>query len=76
MKKVSDQSGACDSGSVLDEIVHAGAQRMLTQALEAEIEAFVDRHRHVVDEEGRRQVVRNGHSPTPQVLTGAGQLEV
>ena len=49
---------------------------MLTQALEAEIEAFVDRHRHVVDEEGRRQVVRNGHSPTRQVLTGAGQLEV
>ena len=76
MKKVSDQSGACESGSVLDEIVHAGAQRMLTQALEAEIEAFVDRHRHVVDEEGRRQVVRNGHSPTREVLTGAGQLEV
>ena len=49
---------------------------MLTQALEAEIEAFVDRHRHVVDEEGRRQVVRNGHSPTREVLTGAGQLEV
>ena len=76
MKKVSDQSGACESGSVLDEIVHAGAQRMLTQALEAEIEAFVDRHRHVVDEEGLRQVVKNGHSPTRQVLTGAGQLEV
>ena len=76
MKKVSDQSGACESRSVLDEIVYAGAQRMLSQALEAEIEAFVDRHRHVVDEEGRRQVVRNGHSPTRQVLTGAGQLEV
>ena len=76
MKKVSDQSGACESRSVLDEIVYAGAQRMLTQALEAEIEAFVDRHRHVVDEEGRRQVVRNGHSPTREVLTGAGQLEV
>ena len=76
MKKISDQSGACESGSVLDEIVHAGAQRMLTQALEAEIEAFVDRHRHVVDEEGLRQVVKNGHSPTRQVLTGAGQLEV
>ena len=76
MKKVSDQAGACESRSVLDEIVHAGAQRMLSQALEAEIESFVDRHRHVVDEEGRRQVVRNGHSPTRQVLTGAGQLEV
>ncbi len=49
---------------------------MLKEALEVEVQEFVERHDHVVDEEGRRQVVRNGFLPQREVLTGAGSLEI
>lgn len=62
--------------SALDELVHAGAQKMLKTALEAEVAAFVSRFEDVVDETGHRQVVRNGHLPEREVMTGAGQLKV
>lgn len=65
-----------DGRSPLDEVVRQGAQRMLQAALEAEVEEFVAAHRGVVDEGGRRQVVRNGRLPERKVMTGAGELEV
>ncbi len=63
-------------GHLLDNIVREGAQRMLKTVLEAEVEEFIDRHRSIVDEQGRRQVVRNGYLPEREVLTGAGALHV
>ena len=65
-----------EARSVLDDLARQGAQRMLKEALEVEVQEFVARHEHVVDEEGRRQVVRNGFLPQREVLTGAGSLEV
>ncbi len=65
-----------EARSVLDDLTRQGAQRMLKEALEVEVQEFVARHEHVVDEEGRRQVVRNGFLPRREVLTGAGSLEV
>jgi len=62
--------------SLLDEYVLKGARQMLRAALDAEAEAFVERHASVRDETGRRQVVRNGHLPERSVLTGAGELAV
>ena len=61
---------------LLDELVREGAQRMLKAALEAEVDAFVEQHQGVVDDQGRRQVVRNGRLPARTVATGAGSLEV
>jgi len=49
---------------------------MLEQALDREVESFVDRHRHIRDREGRREVIRNGYLPRRQILTGAGPLEI
>jgi transposase-like protein len=60
----------------LDEIVRDGARRMLTTVLEAEVTDFVARHGSVVDNAGRRVVVRNGYLPEREVLTGAGPLPV
>lgn len=60
----------------LDEIVRRGAKKMLEQALEIEIESFVERHQYLLDDEGRRLVTRNGYSPERKIITGAGQLEV
>lgn len=60
----------------LDEIVRRGAKRMLEQALEIEIDSFVERYQYVLDDGGRRLVTRNGYSPERKIVTGAGQLEV
>jgi putative transposase len=60
----------------LDEIVRQGAKKMLEQALEIEVESFVERCQYVLDDEGRRLVVRNGYARERKIVTGAGQLEV
>ena len=49
---------------------------MLKDTLEAEVKAFVERHRDQVDESGRRYVVRNGQLPDREILTGVGPLQV
>ena len=49
---------------------------MLQAALESEVQEFPEQHSSRVDEPGRRQVVRNGHLPPREIVTGAGPLEV
>ena len=49
---------------------------MLATALEVEAEEFVEQHRELLDESGRRRVVRNGHLPERQVQTGIGPMAV
>jgi transposase-like protein len=49
---------------------------MLQAAMETEVDDFLAAHADRRDERGRRQVVRNGHLPPREVLTGAGPLEV
>lgn len=65
-----------DTRSLLDDIVRAGAQRLLAQAIEAEVAAYIDEHQHLLDEKGHRLVVRNGHLPERALLTGAGPLNI
>jgi transposase-like protein len=49
---------------------------MLGQAIEAEVRAFLESHRHLVDEHGHRQVVGNGRMPARTIVTGLGPMEV
>lgn len=65
-----------DDCSPLDEIVRDGARRMLQSAIETEVDEFLAAHSGRRDDQGRRLVVRNGHKPTREILTGAGKLEV
>ena len=74
--KVSIREFSDEAASPLDAIVRVGAQKMLQRALEAEVDEFLVRHQNVVDEQGRRQVVRNGRLPARNVQTGAGAVEV
>jgi putative transposase len=60
----------------LDAIVREGARRMLVQALEAEIEAYLEAAKGERDEHGRALAVRNGRAQSRQVLCGAGSIEV
>jgi transposase-like protein len=61
---------------VLTDVLRAGAQRLLAQAVHAEVDAYLDAHIHLRDEAGRRQVVRNGSLPQRAILTGVGPVEV
>jgi putative transposase len=60
----------------LDEIVRAGARRMLIVALEAEVEAYIEQHAHLRDENGHALVVRNGKARKRTVHCGVGPLKI
>jgi hypothetical protein len=49
---------------------------MLTTAIEAEVREWIDGHRHLKDERGHRQVVRNGHLRERSITTGIGPVKV
>lgn len=73
----STNGGDGDVGrSLLDEIVRDGARQMLAAALKAEVDAYIDAHCHLVDENGRRMVVRNGYHQERTVLKAAGAVPV
>ena len=77
LKIVQEGSEANETGgSMLDEIVRAGARQMLAAALQAEVAAFVEAHRGEVDGDGRRLVVRNGSHAAREVTTAAGVVLV
>jgi putative transposase len=61
---------------LLDQVVRQGAQRMLQQAIEAEVQGFLQQQDGRRDEDGKRLVVRNGYHPARKIVTGAGALEV
>jgi putative transposase len=60
----------------LDEIARQGASKMIAEALEAEVEAYLEAARGERDERGRALVVRNGYANEREVLLGAGAVEV
>ncbi|MBW3605144.1 MAG: IS256 family transposase [Actinobacteria bacterium] len=60
----------------LDEICRLAAREMIAVALEAERRAYLAAHADVRDQDGRRQVVGNGHHRPRQITTAAGRVEV
>jgi len=64
------------SSSLIDEIIRGGARRMLAEALQSEVDAYIDRFVAERDERGRRLVVRNGTHQPREVLTSAGAVQV
>jgi len=71
-----DRDNSSASSSLIDEIVRVGARRMLAEALQAEVDAYIDRFLGERDERGHRLVVRNGSHAPRDVLTSAGVVEV
>jgi transposase-like protein len=65
-----------DTREMLDHLVREGARKMLQGALEVEIQEHLERFKHLVDTQGKRQVVRNGYQPERTILTGAGPIPV
>jgi transposase-like protein len=73
---VQDQTRQTSPRDVLTEVLRHGALSMLIQAVEAEAAQWIDDHAGVVDDEGRRRVVRNGHAEPRTVVTGVGPLAI
>ncbi len=49
---------------------------MLTTAIEAEVATYIEGHKDLRDEDGHRQVVRNGRHRARKIETGVGEIEV
>ena len=64
------------SRDVMTEILRVGAQKMLTQMIQQEVDDWLKEHEYLQDEQGRRQVVRNGFLPKRKITTGVGQVDV
>jgi putative transposase len=60
----------------LTQLLREGAQRLVRQAVQAELEEFLAAHEEKCDKHGRAAVVRNGHLPEREVLTGIGAVAV
>ena len=60
----------------LTPILRQGAQRMLAQAIEAEVTEYIERHADLRDAAGHRLVVRNGHKDEREIQTGIGPIPI
>ena len=60
----------------LTEVLRNGARSLLAQAVEAEVAAFLDFHAEERTEHGRRRLVRHGHLPEREIMTGIGPVAV
>lgn len=73
---IDGQPEAESSHDLMTHILREGAQKMLASAIEAEVQEFLEERQHLVDENGHRQVVRNGHLPERDLMTGLGPISV
>ena len=60
----------------LTEVLRTGARALLAQALEAEISSLLSCHADKLTDNGRRRLVRHGHLPAREIMTGIGPVAV
>ena len=60
----------------LTEVLRSGARALLTQAVEAEVAALLSCHADKLTDDGRQRLVRHGHLPERQIVTGIGPVAV
>ena len=60
----------------LTEILRNGAHALLTQAVEMEVADFLGRYSDLKTEAGHQRVVRHGHLPEREIMTGIGPVAV
>ena len=60
----------------LTEVLRQGARTLLAQAVESEVADFLAKHADLKTEDGRQRIVRHGHLPEREVMTGIGPVAV
>ena len=71
-----DFTGRDVISDALTDILKTGAQQLIKNAVEAELEDFLAPYAEKVTEDGHAAVVRNGHHPSRSVQTGIGPVNV
>ncbi len=66
--------GQCKSS--LETILREGSRRLLQEALELEVQQYVERFQQLKNESGQSLVVRNGYHQERELVTGAGKVPV
>jgi transposase-like protein len=69
----------CQPGTFADpltEVLRNGARALLTQAVEAEVAALLTSHADKLTDDGRQRLVRHGHLPEREIMTGIGPVAV
>ncbi len=60
----------------LTDLIRAGAQKLIAQALKAEVVELLATYADQQDEQGHARVVLSGHHPTREIQTGIGPVTV
>jgi transposase-like protein len=60
----------------LEQLLQEGARKLLQAAIENEVIDYIQFHKDRRDEKGQRLVVRNGHLPEREVVSGVGPIRV
>ena len=60
----------------LTEVLRNGARALLAQAVEAEVAALLSCHADKLTDDGRQRLVRHGHLPEREIVTGVGPVAV
>jgi transposase-like protein len=68
------QPGTC--ADPLTEVLRNGARALLAQAVEAEVAALLSAHADKLTDDGRQRLVRHGHLPGREIMTGIGPVAV
>src|SRR5918995_4423026 len=59
----------------LTALLRSGARRLLEQAIEAEVEAFLASRKDLKLADGRDRLVRHGHGPERMIQTGSVEVQ-
>ena len=80
MRKYTQEKDFCpeksETWSVLEQLAREGARKMLQQALELEVEEYIQAHTKDTNSSGRKTVVRNGYHPSRSIISGMGPLPI
>jgi putative transposase len=60
----------------LTEVLRDGARALLAQAVEAEVATLLSRYAGETSNDGRQRLVRHGHLPEREIMTGIGPVAV
>jgi transposase-like protein len=65
-----------EAKSYLEELLSEGARKLPQTAIENEVAEYLEMHRERRTDAGGRAIVRNGHHPERELVTGIGPIKV
>jgi hypothetical protein len=71
-----EERGKDEEKPFLEQLLQEGARKLLQAAIENEVIDYIQFHKDRRDENGRRLVVRNGHLPEREAVSGVGPIRV